>query len=123
MLPNPQRPRRIYFRSCPPGLWPSSLTSLQQTRHVRRWKGGFEFKIKNIRHQSGLPTRFAEVKEERETRGTRSKARREPAPARAATDFATVGISIFLSILDSGFQFTILSKCIVAQNYDDSPHR
>ena len=31
--------------------------------------------------KSGLPTRFAEVKAERKARGTRSKARRQSAPA------------------------------------------
>ena len=31
--------------------------------------------------KSGLPTRFAEVKEERKAQGTRSKARRQSAPA------------------------------------------
>ena len=31
--------------------------------------------------KSGLPTRFAEVKAEREARGTRSKTRRQTAPA------------------------------------------
>ena len=37
--------------------------------------------VKIISLKSGLLTRFAEVKEEREARGTRSKTRRQPAPA------------------------------------------
>ena len=43
---------------------------------------GFEFlSVKIITLKSGLATRFAEVKEERKARGTRSKTRRQPAPA------------------------------------------